>query len=71
MGVLTQQVYLPQPIYRLLPLLYFVAGMILWLVLTNPFGKFAALILLGFAVFISARRFLGATAKTATAGRRY
>ncbi len=71
MGILTQQVYLPQLIYRLLPLLYLVAGVILWLVLTNPLGKFAALLLLGFAVFISARRFLGTTAKTSTSVRHY
>ncbi len=71
MGMFTQQVYLPQAIYKLLPLLYFVAGTILWLVLTNPLGKFAALVLLGFAVFISVKRFLGVTAKTSTARRRY
>jgi len=44
----------------------YVAGAVLWLALTNPAGKFAALLLLGFAVFISAKRFMGITVNTST-----
>jgi hypothetical protein len=58
MGVFTQQVYIPQFIYNWLPLLYLAAGVFLWIVLIHPVGRLAGLALVGFGVFILAKRFL-------------
>ena len=56
MGIFTQSVFIPQPIYRLLPLLYLVTGVFLWVVVDHQLANLAAVILILFALFITMKR---------------
>jgi hypothetical protein len=56
MGIFTQSVFIPQPIYRLLPLLYLATGLFLWVVVDHQLANLAAVILILFALFITMKR---------------
>lgn len=57
MGIFTQPVYIPQFIYSLLPLLYLLFGTFLYGILVHPLARLAGLALIGFGIFILAKRF--------------
>lgn len=57
MGLFTQDVYIPEILYRFLPLLYAITGLLMWASVENGLGKIAAVALLAFALVISVKRF--------------
>ena len=57
MGIFTSDIYIPETLYRFLPLLYATAGLVMWLFVENGLGKIAAIALVGFALVITFKRF--------------
>lgn len=51
-----QKVFIPRALYVWLPLLYFLAGVVFWFAFDHVFGKLLAVVLVGFAAFISLKR---------------
>lgn len=58
MGKLTRKVYLPATIYKWLPLLYLVAGIIIWMFVDHMVGRLVAVALVVFAIVVLLQRFL-------------
>lgn len=57
MGLFNQQIFIPRTLYIWLPLLYFLAGVVFWFAFDHVLAKLLALVLVGFAAFISLKRF--------------
>lgn len=57
MGLFTSDIYIPETLYRFLPLLYASAGLLMWRVLENGIGKVAGIALVIFALVITVKRF--------------
>ncbi|GEM_PF-2831107 len=57
MRFLTQPVFIPRPIYIWLPLLYFLTGLVLLLVVNHSAGKLAGILLIAFSFYITFKRY--------------
>jgi membrane protein implicated in regulation of membrane protease activity len=57
MGIFTQRVFIPRPLYAWIPIIYLVTGILMWLVFSHPLIKLVALFLIAFSVYITAKRF--------------
>ncbi len=57
MGRFTNDIFIPETLYRFIPLLYATAGLLMWLFIENGLGKIAGAALVIFAVFITFKRF--------------
>jgi hypothetical protein len=57
MGLFTNDIYIPQTLYRFLPLLYATAGLLMWLFFENTIGQLAGIALVVFALVITIKRF--------------
>lgn len=57
MGFFSQEVYIPEAIYKLLPLLYALLGLFMLLVLQNDIAQIAGAALVVFALVITIKRF--------------
>lgn len=57
MGSLNQDIYIPEAIYKFLPLLYAAAGLFLLLVFQNAIARLAGAALVIFALVITIKRF--------------
>ncbi|NEZ04950.1 hypothetical protein G4Y73_12400 [Wenzhouxiangella sp. XN201] len=57
MGLFSQEIYIPEAIYKLLPLLYALVGLFMLLVLQNDMAQIAGAALMVFALVITVKRF--------------
>lgn len=57
MGLFTQQIFIPRPLYAWMPMIYLLTGTLLILVFANALVKLAGLMLIAFAVYILVKRF--------------
>ena len=56
MGLFSNDVYIPETLYRFLPLLYAAAGLLMWLFIENLIGRLAGIALVVFALVITVKR---------------
>lgn len=57
MGLFNQDVYIPEAIYKLLPLLYALVGLFMLLVVQNDMARIIGAALVVFALIITVKRF--------------
>ncbi len=65
MGIFTQRVFIPRPLYFWMPFIYLLTGVLMWLVFSHALVKLMALMLMAFALYITVKRFSSTTDSTA------